>query len=67
MLELNVGGMTCNHCVMAVTRAVKELDPAAEVKVELASGRVQVQTTAAAAGVAAAITEAGYEVLAPAG
>ncbi|HWS74967.1 MAG TPA: cation transporter, partial [Quisquiliibacterium sp.] len=45
MLELNVGGMTCNHCVMAVTRAVKELDPAAEVKVDLASGRVQVQTT----------------------
>jgi copper chaperone len=52
---------------MAVTRAVRELDPAAEVKVDLASGRVQVQTTVAAAQVAAAITEAGYEVLAPAG
>ncbi|HWS74683.1 MAG TPA: cation transporter [Quisquiliibacterium sp.] len=67
MIELKVGGMTCNHCVMAVTRAVKDLDPAAEVKVDLASGRVQVQTTVAAAQVAAAITEAGYEVLAPAG
>jgi len=67
MIELKVGGMTCNHCVMAVTRAVKQLDPAAEVKVDLPSGRVQVQTTAATAQVAAAIAEAGYEALAPAG
>lgn len=67
MLELKVNGMTCNHCAMAVTRALKELDPAAEVQVDLPAGRVQVQTKAAAGEVAAAITEAGYEVLAPAG
>lgn len=67
MVELKVSGMTCNHCVMAVTRAVKEIDPAAEVRVDLAAGKVQVEGKAAAGQVAAAITEAGYEVLAPAG
>ena len=66
MLELKVNGMTCNHCALAVTRALKELDPAAEVQVDLPAGRVQVQTKAAVGDVATAITEAGYEVLAPA-
>lgn len=67
MVELKVSGMTCNHCVMAVTRAVKEIDPAAEVRVDLAAGTVAVEGKAAAGQLAAAITEAGYEVLAPAG
>jgi copper chaperone len=67
MVELKVSGMTCNHCVMAVTRAVREVDPAAEVRVDLAAGRVQVEGKAAAAQVAAAIAEAGYEVISPAG
>ncbi len=67
MIELKVSGMTCNHCAMAVTRAVREIDPAAEVRVDLAAGKVEVEGKAAAAQLAAAITEAGYEVLAPAG
>ena len=28
---LNVTGMTCAHCEKAVERAIKQLDPAAEV------------------------------------
>ena len=31
---LNVTGMTCGHCEKAVERAIKQLDPAAEVKAE---------------------------------
>ena len=62
MLSLQVKGMTCNHCVMAVTRAVHEVDAAAAVKVDLPSGRVDVDTQAPAAKVAEAIVEAGYEV-----
>jgi len=64
MLTLEVKGMTCGHCVKAVTAAVKEVDPKAEVRVDLGSGRVEVETTAAAAAIAAAVADAGYEVAA---
>jgi copper chaperone len=63
MLTLQVKGMTCNHCVKAVTQAVMEVDPKAEVKVDLPSGRVEVTTSAQAPALAAAVTEAGYEVV----
>src|SRR4051812_2696346 len=39
-----VQGMSCGHCVQAVTDAVKAVDPKAEVKVDLASGKVDVET-----------------------
>lgn len=35
MIELHVDGMTCGHCVSAVTRAVKSVDPQANVQVDL--------------------------------
>lgn len=63
MLTLQVKGMTCGHCANAVTRAVNEVDPKAQVRVDLAAGRVEVETSASAADVAAAVTEAGYEVV----
>ncbi len=31
MIELRVDGMTCGHCVSAVTGAVKSVDPEANV------------------------------------
>jgi len=64
MLTLEVKGMTCGHCANAVTRALKDVDPKAEVRVDLEAGRVQVETSASAEAIAAAVTEAGYEVLA---
>lgn len=64
MLTLQVKGMTCGHCVKAVTAAVREIDPQAEVSIDLGSGRVEVQTKAPADAVAAAVAEAGYEVAA---
>jgi len=60
MLEFNIPAMSCGHCVKAVTEAVHEVDPKAQVQVDLARKRVQVQTEAARAPVAAALTEAGY-------
>ncbi len=62
MLTLEVKGMTCGHCVKAVTAAVKEVASDAEVVVDLDAGRVQVRGTANAAQVGAAIADAGYEV-----
>ena len=59
-----VQGMSCGHCVGAVTRAVKTLDPQAEVKVDLGSGKVEVQSQQDHAALAAAIEEEGYKVAA---
>jgi copper chaperone CopZ len=60
MLRYHVEGMTCGHCVQTVTKAVKGLDANAHVDVDLASKMVQVETTAQAERVAAAISDAGY-------
>ena len=42
--EFTVSGMNCGHCEAAVTRAIKQLDPAAQVQIDLPSGRVKVQS-----------------------
>jgi copper chaperone len=59
-----VVGMTCDHCVRAVSAELSKLDGVERVSVDLASGRVSVESTALLppADVAAAIDEAGYEV-----
>jgi copper chaperone len=60
MLRLKVEGMSCGHCVGAVTRAVQGIDPRAEVRVDLQSGTVEAKTNADAEAVSRAITAAGY-------
>jgi copper chaperone len=64
MLKLKVEGMTCGHCVGAVTAAVREIVPDAEVNVSLASGDVTVASehVIPAEKVAAAIADEGYNV-----
>ncbi|OYV66830.1 MAG: heavy metal transport/detoxification protein [Acidiphilium sp. 37-67-22] len=64
MIEFNVEGMTCQHCVRAVTGAVQAVHPGAEVAVDLAAGKVTIPaaTAAEAAALAAAIEEEGYKV-----
>lgn len=63
MLTLNITGMTCGHCVKAVTRAIQELDPGAKVTIDLAKGLAEIDSRAAADAVVAAIKEEGYEVV----
>lgn len=61
MVEFQVEGMSCNHCIAKVTRSVKKLDAAARVEVDLVAQRVRVGSTAADADdIAAALDEAGY-------
>jgi copper chaperone len=62
MLQLNVTGMTCAHCVKAVTTAVRAVAGVAEVSVDLGRGIVKVEGSPDAAAVRAAILEEGYEV-----
>ena len=59
-----VQGMTCGHCAGAVTQAVKSVDTQAEVKVDLASGKVEVQSQEDHGAIAKAIEEEGYKVAA---
>lgn len=62
----NVVGMTCDHCVRAVSDEVNKIEGVDTVDVDLASGGVTVQSERELDGAifAAAIDEAGYE-LAP--
>lgn len=62
MYELQVEGMSCNHCVGAVTKSVQAIDAGARVEVDLGSKTVRVDSTANLEAVAAAIAEAGYPV-----
>ena len=55
-------GMTCGHCARAVTRAVLQIDPQAQVKIDRAANRVEVQSTQPREAVAKAIAEEGYAV-----
>lgn len=60
MIEFKVQGMTCNHCVQAVTRAVQAVDPHADVRVDLEAGVVRVEGRGSAETLSKAISEAGY-------
>jgi copper chaperone CopZ len=58
-----VTGMTCSHCVQAVTGEISTLAGVADVRVDLASGAVTVTSDVPLAdeAVRAAVDEAGYE------
>lgn len=56
-----VTGMTCGHCVQAVTTEVSAIDGVTEVQVDLESGRVDVTGEGVTdEAVRAAVDEAGY-------
>lgn len=61
MRVFNVQGMTCGHCVKAVTAAVQGQDAAAKVEVDLAAKQVTVDSQLASEQILAAIREEGYE------
>jgi copper chaperone len=59
---LEVSGMSCGHCVAAITTAVSALPGVDGVDVDLGGGTVRVGGTPDAAQVTAAIEDAGYDV-----
>ncbi|MFD1535528.1 heavy-metal-associated domain-containing protein [Nonomuraea guangzhouensis] len=60
-----VKGMTCGHCVSSVKEEVGEVPGVTNVEVDLASGLLTVDSDGLvdAAKIAAAVEEAGYEVV----
>ena len=62
---LKVKGMSCQHCVMSVTKALGQLEGVKNVQVDLAKGEVRFDNTKeiAADKIGKAIADAGYEVV----
>ena len=65
--EITVTGMTCQHCVGAVEHEVSQIPGVNDVHVDLDTKTVQVTSTAPIDRVliAAAVSEAGYELVGP--
>lgn len=57
-----VQGMTCGHCERAVKQAIAQIDAQATTTVELATGRVVVQSSSTREALVQAIQEEGYTV-----
>jgi copper chaperone len=60
MVEFNVAGMSCSHCVGAVTRAIKAIDSQARVQVDLEAHKVRIESTQDRAALAKSLSDAGY-------
>ena len=62
---LKVKGMSCQHCVMSVTKALSQLEGIKNVQIDLAKGEVRFDNTKEVASnrIAKAIEDAGYEVV----
>lgn len=63
--QLKVEGMTCDHCKVAVTNALKELDGVTSVEVSVEKGKADVEYDEAKVGtdqMKDAVEEQGYDV-----
>ena len=62
---LKVKGMSCQHCVMSVTKALSQLDGIQNVKVDLQTGEVRFDNTKSVGQdrIEKAVVNAGYEVV----
>lgn len=63
MLVIKVKGISCGHCVSAITKALAELDKTAKIQIDKASQTVRFNGDADQEEVVLAIQEAGYDVV----
>ena len=59
-MKFEADNMSCDHCVRAIERAVRAIDPLASVQVDLTAGTVQVSGQLTTAEAISAISEEGY-------
>lgn len=62
MSSIIVNGMHCEHCAAAVTKAMRAVPEAGEVKVDLAGGKAEWTGSATVEAMTAAVEDQGYEV-----
>lgn len=60
MQTFHVPDMTCGGCVRAITNAVKEADPAADIAADVPAHLVRITSTQPAAALLAAMRDAGF-------
>jgi copper chaperone len=62
---MKVKGMSCQHCVMSVTKALNQLGGITNVQIDIAKGEVRFDNTKGVTSdqIQKAITDAGYEVI----
>lgn len=60
---LKIEGMTCNHCKMAVEKALKGVPGVTAAQVDLAKNQAAVTGTAELSALAKAVEDAGYTVV----
>jgi copper chaperone len=58
--RLEITGMTCDHCVRAVTEALLSVPGVTEAQVTLKPGQAMVKGSAAAGDLVAAVSAEGY-------
>ncbi len=61
MLKLKVEGMTCNHCVMAVKKALLKVPGVERAEVSLEKGEAVVEGQADPQALVRAVEEEGYK------
>lgn len=61
-VQLTVSSIACDGCATAITNAIKQQFPDAQVVVDVPTKLVTVDTTASEAEIKQTITEAGHEV-----
>jgi Cu+-exporting ATPase len=54
--------MSCGHCVGRVTKSIQQVDPAAQVNIDLPTGKVTIDSGADVDRIVKAIDDAGYPV-----
>lgn len=59
----DVQGMSCGHCEKAITQALHVADPQAQVRIDRASNRVEVDSSKDRITLADVIREEGYTVV----
>jgi len=60
-ITLSVTGMTCDHCVRSVTKALQAVAGVEKVSVSLDTGRARVEGKASPAALIQVIEEEGYK------
>ena len=62
---IKVKGMSCQHCVMSVTKALNQLEGIQNIQVDLQKGEVQFDNSKGITSnrIEKAISDAGYEVI----
>lgn len=57
---LQISGMTCNHCVMSVTKTLQKIPGVENVQVDLSKGEAVVRGNAAVESMVTAVKATGY-------